>query len=188
MIGIGFNDKAEEARKAAEETAAKMVTEITAETEAALRAVISKSLASGTSVYDTAKNIKPLIGLMTAQASAAENYRDKLEAAGGLTADQIDREVETYADDLLESRADTIARTEVMDALNAGQSEAFEQAQEGGLLNEEATKEWIVTDDDKLCPECAEMDGQTVPIGEDFPEGDPPLHPNCRCTIAIGEP
>lgn len=188
MIGIKFNDKAERAVKAAEEAAAKMVTEITAETEAALRATIVKSMASGSTVYDTAKNVKKLIGLTTAQASAAENYRDKLDDAGSLTATQIDKEVESYADELLTARSENIARTEVMDALNAGQSESFTQAQADGFLNEDATKEWIVTDDDKLCPECAEMDGKTVPVTEEFPEGDPPLHPNCRCTIAIGEP
>jgi hypothetical protein len=27
------------------------------------------------------------------------------------------------------------------------------------------------------------MNGEKVAIDEEFPEGDPPLHPNCRCDL-----
>jgi hypothetical protein len=66
--------------------------------------------------------------------------------------------------------------------LNTGQSEAWRQAQDTGFLSEDAEKEWIAADP---CDECAEFEGTTVPIDEEFPDGDPPLHPNCRCTTGI---
>jgi hypothetical protein len=35
------------------------------------------------------------------------------------------------------------------------------------------------------CDECAENDGEVVPIGGTFPSGDdqPPVHPHCRCAL-----
>lgn len=75
-----------------------------------------------------------------------------------------------------------------MGALNTGQNEAWAQAQDEGILSADATKEWITTPDELTCPECEPMDGKTVPLQSEFPEGDPPLHPNCRCTLGIGRP
>ena len=34
------------------------------------------------------------------------------------------------------------------------------------------------------CDDCAPFDNTTVGIDEDFPEGDPPIHPSCRCIIS----
>jgi SPP1 gp7 family putative phage head morphogenesis protein len=97
-------------------------------------------------------------------------------------------EIDNIIDD--PDRAETIARTEVMQAANDGQLEAWDQAQEDGLLTGQEQKEWIVTPDDRLCPVCEPMDGVTVGIDEDFDvDGDemegPPAHPNCRCTIGL---
>lgn len=167
--------------------AARMVTDITNETEAALRAIIATAIRQGIPPYDAAKLIKGLVGLTSAQGQAAINYREKL-IDSGLSIDKVDAEVEQYSADLLDQRAETITRTEVMDALNEGQDEAWQQAQDEGLLTEDATKEWITTDDDVLCPECEAMDGQSVPIGDDFEDGGPPLHPRCRCTTGIQTP
>jgi len=50
-------------------------------------------------------------------------------------------------------------------------------------------KQWLVTWDSRLDEDCRVMANQTVPIGKEFltPTGgaimNPPLHPNCRCTI-----
>jgi SPP1 gp7 family putative phage head morphogenesis protein len=97
-------------------------------------------------------------------------------------------EIDAIIDD--PDRAETIARTEVMSAANEGQLEAWDQAKEDGLLTGAEQKEWIVTPDDRLCPVCEPMDGETVPIDEDFDvDGDlldgPPAHPNCRCTLGL---
>lgn len=186
-VTFTFDGKNKEAQTAALDQAARMVTEITDETEKAIRLIIAKSIKQGIPPYDAASHILPLIGLTSAQAQAVIKYREQLEASG-LASGKVDSEVDDYADRLLESRADAIARTEIMDALNEGQNAAWLQAQEDGVLTEGATKEWITTPDELTCEYCAPMDGKTVPIDEEFKEGDPPLHPNCRCTIAIGQP
>ena len=33
------------------------------------------------------------------------------------------------------------------------------------------------------CPVCAALEGLEIDLADEFPEGDPPLHPNCRCSV-----
>lgn len=87
-------------------------------------------------------------------------------------------------------RAELIARTETMRASNEGQQEAWDQAVEEGLLTGNEEQEWIVTPDDRLCPECEPFDAVTAALGGTFEadgtESDgPPLHPRCRCTLGL---
>ena len=84
------------------------------------------------------------------------------------------------------------ARTEIIASAHQGQKEAWQQAVDEGLLDSsETNREWITTDDDRLCPICEPMNGQIVGLGEAFLDGDgedveePPVHPNCRCTVGI---
>lgn len=88
------------------------------------------------------------------------------------------------------ARAETIARTETIRASNQGQQLAWDQAVEEGLLTGDEKQTWIVTPDDRLCPICEPLDGQTVALGAQFAvDGDfidsPPAHPNCRCTVGL---
>lgn len=106
-----------------------------------------------------------------------------------LTADELADEIENVIGD--DARAETIARTETMKASNVGQQQAWDQAVEQGLLLGTEQQEWITTPDDKLCPICESLDGQTVGLDESFSDdsGDeydgPPAHPNCRCTVGL---
>lgn len=79
-------------------------------------------------------------------------------------------------------QAERITRTEVLKASNAGIEDAFIQS---GVVE---SKEWLTAGDP--CPECEEYSGKVVGLGKEFysgdsefDDGDPPLHPNCRCTI-----
>lgn len=88
-------------------------------------------------------------------------------------------------------RAEEIARTETMMASNVGQQEAWRQAADDDLLTGQEKQEWIVTPDDRLCPDCEDMDGEQAGLDDTFHSqefGDvdgPPLHPRCRCTVGI---
>lgn len=99
-------------------------------------------------------------------------------------------------------QAEQIARSEVIRAANAGAEEAYLQS---GVVTE---KEWIVSRDARLCPFCEPMAGRRVVVGFTyFQQGDvinatsdagnpitldldyenifaPPLHVQCRCTLA----
>lgn len=99
--------------------------------------------------------------------------------------------IEAGYDDILaavgdETRAELIARTEVMMAANEGQRQAWDQAVDDGLLTGTEQRVWIATEG--ACPECDDLDGeQTALDGEYSGDGGdgPPLHPNCRCTEGI---
>lgn len=185
-IDFRFDDKATDAVKAAEKMAAQMIKDITDETEANIRSLIATAIREGIPPADAADAIIPLIGLTSAQGQAVLKYRGELEKSG-LALDKVDSEVNKYADELLNDRGETIARTEILDALNTGQDEAWQQAQDEGLLSKDATKEVILTDD--ACPECVAIQEEgPVPVGDDFSEDGPPFHPRCRCTVAIAEP
>jgi SPP1 gp7 family putative phage head morphogenesis protein len=122
-----------------------------------------------------------------------DDIRDLLDQAFDdsnttLDVDELTKQIAALIDD--PERADLIARTETMRAANEGQLEAWDQAQEQGLLTGEELKEWITTPDDRLCPICEPLDGVQVARDETFEvDGDqldgPPAHPRCRCTVAL---
>ena len=85
-----------------------------------------------------------------------------------------------------------IARTETIRASNFGAEEAFRQS---GVVK---GKKWLTSFDDRTCEiGCKELNGKTSGLGKPFPKGgvsaeldytdgaipNPPLHPQCRCTI-----
>ncbi len=77
-----------------------------------------------------------------------------------------------------------------INALNLGQQLGWRQARDNGLIDDSARRFWIVTPDDRLCPECAAVPGMNpdgVGLDEEFdtpygPMEGPTLHPQCRCT------
>ena len=94
----------------------------------------------------------------------------------------LDNEVHYVDDDGKVSRtipsdawAEMVARTEVARAQNQGILATYAAA---GV--ERIT--WVASSD--ACDYCAELDGETIDLGDDFDGGvdAPPLHPNCRCT------
>ena len=114
----------------------------------------------------------------------------------GLRAGEVAKLSAAYRKRLLRYRAMTIARTEAITSLSAGQHEAWTQAMGQGLLDPVDTmRQWNVTRDERLDTViCAPMAGQRVPFNEPFLTGDgrrimhPSAHPNCRCTVTLYDP
>lgn len=78
--------------------------------------------------------------------------------------------------DFFESRALMTARTEIIRAHAEGQLQALEDL---GVEEVGVAVEWAVTEDEALCPLCAEMEGVVLKMDE--ARGMIPRHPNCRC-------
>src|SRR5690606_36424887 len=90
-------------------------------------------------------------------------------------------------------RANTIARTESLAALNGGAYRAGLARQE--VFGERPNKRWIATDDHRPRPAHRLADGQTVPADQPFhvggeeiafphdPRGRPDNTINCRCVL-----
>lgn len=114
-----------------------------------------------TQIRDTTRDrVRELVKQALEEGWSNDDLADALEADG------------VFSD----ARAETIARTETAYADVAGNLIGW---QESGVVQ---GKEWILAQD-QYCDDCADMDGQIVALDEDFPEGDPPLHPNCRCDV-----
>jgi SPP1 gp7 family putative phage head morphogenesis protein len=124
---------------------------------------------------------------------------DELE---GVTADMATRMTRTLADGLVRGqsprdlardlaedvdiglgRAERIARTEISRAHADGQLVALEDL---GVEELGVQVEWVATPDERLCPECAVLDGKVFSLDE--ARGMLPLHPNCRCAWAPAVP
>lgn len=84
------------------------------------------------------------------------------------------------ADIFGESRAQTIAATEVTAAASAGEQAAasIATAKGNGLI-----AVWRTEEDGRVCPICAPLDQEPVEVWENEFPGGPPAHPNCRCSL-----
>lgn len=172
--------------------AANLVTNISKSTRDGIRQIIANAFEKGGHPTTQARAIRNQIGLTSRQAIALDNYNALLISEGRPYA-QVNRMVEKYRKRLLNQRATTIARTETINASNAGQQMMWQQAQEQGLLPMTAKKRWIVTPDDRLCPVCRvipSMNPDGVLLNEPFqtpngPKMTPTAHPNCRCAQRI---
>lgn len=102
--------------------------------------------------------------------------------AGGQSIEQIGRKLRATFADIKKYQSERVARTETIRASNLAADDAFAQS---GVVE---AKEWLTAGNP--CPICAPYDGQVVELGgsfydqkTEFADGNPPLHPNCRCVI-----
>lgn len=159
----------------------------------------------GLSPSDVASNIRGSIGLNAPQAVALSNFRASLASkvrdskAGEESAfvrakispDQADAMADAYESRLLDYRAMMIARTEVQFAAEIGQTDVWREAQDQGLLPENAGRTWQV--DGNPCPQlCVPMNGITVALDEPWvlPDGRAVMvvtqsHPHCECVSIL---
>jgi HK97 family phage portal protein len=127
-------------------------------------------------------------------ASLSEGY-DK-----GESVDELAKRVESVYGLADSNRAEMIARTESIRASNAATVEAYRQS---GVVT---AKEWLTERDNRTCPFCLKLDGKAIGLSTNFFNkgdtfkatdengkevelkidltnvGEPPVHPDCRCT------
>lgn len=94
----------------------------------------------------------------------------------GQGARKIARNLRDNVTKLTNTRALTIARTEVVRAHAEGQLDSFEilGVKELGIL-----AEWSTAGDDRVCPQCGDLEGVIMTVEE--ARSLIPRHPNCRC-------
>jgi SPP1 gp7 family putative phage head morphogenesis protein len=122
--------------------------------------------------------------------TTTDQLRETLRAgvAAGESTRDIAARIREVFEDATDSRATTIARSEIGRASNFGSTEGMKQA---GIEQ----KEWLATQDDVVRDTHSEMDGQRVGIDEEFESpaggraeypgdfGEPEEDINCRCTV-----
>lgn len=171
----------------AEERAASLV-RTTDDVKEIIRLLVAEANERGIPPRDLAKILQDIIGLLPKQIEAVARFRAKL-VADEVDADTVARRTERYATAQLRKRAMTIARTETIAAVNAGQQLLWEDAVRRNAIDaDDFVRTWIVTDDDRLDPViCEPLDGVRVRIGQPFADGimHPPAHPMCRCAMGL---
>jgi hypothetical protein len=172
-VAVRFDPMNPRATEYARAYAYDLITNISRQTQGAIREVIGAQSISGDNPRTTARQIKQVIGLTPQQAKALANYRKALvngkwgQAAsysiGGnaersinatarigeaMDPAKVDKLVEGYRQRLLRMRSETIARTESMRAVSNGAAEAWRQVARGSNVAPGAFRRyWVSTDD-----------------------------------------
>jgi hypothetical protein len=171
----------------------RLISGITQTTQEGIQRLIERGLMEGIDVRTTARQIKNMVGLTGQQADWVMNYEMRLLDRG---IGDIEGKVERYANKLIRLRANSIARTETLDASYSGQQSAWRAAQDQGFLDKDVRQIWIAgKDKPRTCEICFPMpsmkENQNVKIGEYFTGSDgtrvlhPPIHVQCRCSVAL---
>jgi hypothetical protein len=218
-IGDGFDfDRFDEDTLAAlREAQDDLISDLSDQARDTISYLIDRGVQAGDSADEIAATIRDTISLTERQAQAVANYRTLLENADSqalerelrnvefddvvqaaadsgepLSGGAIDDLVAEYADNYLDYRADTIARTESLRAANEGLRDGYRQAADRGVFPAEAvTRSWLAAIDERTCPICmsiVENNKDGVGLNDDFQSDDgavddPPVHANCRCTV-----
>lgn len=158
-------------------------------TREAVRAIIADALKYGGHPRETAREIRQFIGLTEKQVKSILNYQRKLDESGR-SVSRVNEMVDSQVRRLIRRRAETIARTETIDAANQGQMLHWEDMAAQGYLDKRfIKKKWSATPDERLCPVCKPLDGEIADIDKPFSWGGmrPTRHPKCRCAVSLVE-
>lgn len=169
-LGIAFDVQNLPSRDWFNQYVLKFAQEVSATTNDAIRQIMARAQAEGSSIPDIQKQLDETFNRWMYDAMPD------------------DPDWEWFTDRLPAYRTEMIARTETIRSSNAGTTELFG---EWGVEK----KEWLSTMDDRTRPEHAEVNGQVVGINEPFivggeelmfpgdPSASPELTISCRCTV-----
>lgn len=181
-----------------------LITNCCNEQVSAIRYLIAEAESLNMSSAETARYIRPTVGLTERQAAA--NLRHYNSVKTQLRADHprmkeesIERKARTaaakYAERQQRYRAETIARTEIAQAYNAGADAFIREAIRHDLMPE-MKKEWSTALDERVCKECQALEGVQISMDDSFETQSgrrnvtvllPPLHPRCKCAVKYVE-
>lgn len=182
-----------------------LVTNCTNNQIESIRYIIAEARSKGLSSDETARYIRPTIGLTRQQAGANlklyESTKEQLRANHPrMTDESIERKARNVAaKDAAKkqrTRAVTIARTENAYAYNYGNDEAIKQAEAAGLMPH-MVPYWSTSHSGNVCPVCEDLEGMPIDEGtgefsvtwhdRDYTCELPPMHPKCMCAIEYRE-
>ena len=225
VVAFSFDERDPRSQLAIDSLKGQLVVAIDDRQRQVIQETVSNAVAQGLPPATVARRVKEVVGLTATQAQHVVNYRAELENLDGnalgrqlrdkrydgvvrraieagspLTEYQVDRMVAAYQRKYIARRAETIARTESIRAVNQGQFDAVRQAVQNGEYGDvDVEKIWIATKDSKTRDTHRALDGQVARgLNGMFisPSGAMLMHPhdpnapaeeiiNCRCTMAI---
>lgn len=181
-----------------------LITNVCSDQVNAVRYLIAEAQSLGMSSDETARYIRPTVGLTERQAAANLRHYNSVKAQlrvdhPRMKEESIERKARTaaakYAERQQRYRAETIARTEIAQAYNAG-ADAFIREAIRHELMPEMKKEWSTALDGRVCKECQALEGAQISMDDSFETQSgrrnvtvllPPLHPRCKCAVKYVE-
>ena len=206
-VGEGFDTADYYVRDWMTTRSANLVTACLDEQKQAIRYIVSEGKANKWSTSETARYIRPMIGLTEQQAAANQKYYNTVkeqtrENHPRMTDEAVERKAREaagrYAARQQRTRAETIARTEMATAYNEGNDQYVRQAMRRGQMPR-MVKVWSTADDGHVCSACEDLEGVEVGMDDEFKVTVgkrvhrevatllPPLHPRCKCAILYEE-
>jgi hypothetical protein len=180
---------------------AELITNITADQEAAVRDLVARGFTEHINPKDLAGLLKSTIGLTARQSETLAGLAGELAAAppgsavtigsrtfrvpaeGATDKAFIGEALSDYADEQLDYRLEMIAVTETLAASAEGQRDSWSDAVDAGFLTGREQKGLIQVDPCPLCIAMAEEG--SIGLDEEWSEGLPPFHPWCQCVEGI---
>lgn len=175
----------EEVQKWVDGFAAELIVEIDQETRKVVSSILrTYVIEKPMSAYQISKLVENHVGLTARYSKAVMKRYDDMIAMGASPAKAM-KEMERYSQFLKRNRAMTIARNELSEAYEEGQFQAMRNAFQGGLIGGQPKKSWATADDERTCPVCQPLDGETQDLEAPFSCGvlRPPAHIQCRCSV-----
>lgn len=120
--------------------------------------------ASAATVSDATRAFRQARRANLAKSKVAQRVNGRLDAVG-------------------QTRTAVVANTTTVESANWAAIESYDAA---GVERVEATVEWTTAGDNRVCPECQMLSGQTFSLSA-VKSGDaprPPVHPQCRCWLS----
>lgn len=171
-----------------------LVKGVSDQTKSAIRETVFTGVREHKPIREIGREVRPLIGLRPDQTAALRSYTARLEADGQLSDEQVWKKANNYARQLLNQRAEMIARTEVLTGQNAGIQQSWQVARDRGLIAPMSKRVWIAGIEKvrrRTCTRCLAMHRKKATLDGNFTDDDgdeislPPLHPQCRCRVAL---
>ena len=206
-LGVGFNPADYYVREWITTRSGMLVTACLDEQREAIRYIIGEAKSNLWTPAETARYIRPTIGLTEQQTAANQRYYNTVkeqtrENHPRMTNEAVERKAREaagrYAAKQQRTRAETIARTEMAMAYNEGNDQYVRQAMRSGLLPV-MRKVWATAKDGHVCGACEDLEGVEVGMDDQFKVTIgkrvnrelatllPPLHPRCKCVIMYEE-
>jgi len=229
VIAFAFDQVNHKAVTAMKSASLRLVTGLTSGQRGAVKSALVQGVTVGMNPVSAARLLRGSIGLTETQQGYVNNFQTSLQAGNKsaldyvlrdkrydptivgaadagtvLTDEQIAAMTDRYANNWLNFRADTIARTESLSAVHAGNQQGWDQAlvqaqssPAAASISPQLEREWVTAEDERVRDSHAEMDGQVVGQDEPFVSGDgnelmypgdPSAPPEevirCRCAVA----
>lgn len=168
----------------------RLVTNVSNSVREMIRTTTERAWREGIGINELTRRLEKYLPLLPQHAVAVDSYRQML-LGRGTQKGIANKRADEYADRLIRWRANTVARSEVIHAADAGRLEYWRQMSDSGYIDPHYTmRQWNTAMDERTCSVCGPMDKVTILFDAQYDTANgmldiPHAHPNCRCSESL---